>query len=209
MFVDAPNGFSLLPCQKVVLRTHLPKNQGFSEASHITLLSHISTPARRRKVAEPPPGPSVVDIRGCHSNHHPLLISWIRRPIIAEVRGKHGPGSSTHPSNHIAKPAHVPRHLQLTRSPSNLLEARRAAAIASEPPSFDMASLGDTTMPATRRQRKSIGGRMPSAKSIDKENATVDLGSTLAANRKKSRSKSIGPGGLDVLRNGSGNRRAV
>ncbi|KAH6687853.1 hypothetical protein F5X68DRAFT_168762 [Plectosphaerella plurivora] len=71
-----------------------------------------------------------------------------------------------------------------------------------------MASLGDTTMPATRRQRKSIGGNMTSSKFMDKENATVDFGSTLAANRKKSRSKSIGPGGLDVLKNGNGNRRA-
>lgn len=88
---------------------------------------------------------------------------------------------------------------------------KRVAKLSSYPDTrqFDMASLGDTTMPATRRQRKSIGGHLPSSKSMDKENATVDLGSTLAANRKKSRSKSIGPGGLDVLKSGSGNRRAV
>lgn len=44
---------------------------------------------------------------------------------------------------------------------------------------------------------------------MDKENATVDVASTLAANRKKSRSKSMGPGGLDGLKHGNGNRRAV
>ncbi|KAM0335387.1 hypothetical protein ACHAQA_000432 [Verticillium albo-atrum] len=72
-----------------------------------------------------------------------------------------------------------------------------------------MASSGDATVPSTRRMRKSIGGQMSSSKAAEKENATLDLGSSsLAANRKKSRSKSIGPGGLDVLKNGSGNRRA-
>lgn len=43
---------------------------------------------------------------------------------------------------------------------------------------------------------------------MDKENATVDVASELAASR-KARSKSIGPGGLDSLRPGTGNRRAV
>ncbi|KAJ3495567.1 hypothetical protein NLG97_g3300 [Lecanicillium saksenae] len=42
---------------------------------------------------------------------------------------------------------------------------------------------------------------------MDKENATVDIASELAAMR-KARSKSIGPGGLDSLRPGAGNRRA-
>lgn len=59
---------------------------------------------------------------------------------------------------------------------------------------------------ATRRLRKSISV-------MDKDNATIDLSgsSTLAENRKKakSRSKSIGPGGLDALKAGSGNRRVV
>ncbi|KUI58145.1 Kinetochore protein spc7 [Cytospora mali] len=63
---------------------------------------------------------------------------------------------------------------------------------------------GDTTLPATRRTRRSTSA-------VDKDNATVDLGAgtTLAENRKraKSRSKSIGPGGLDALKAGSGNRR--
>lgn len=65
------------------------------------------------------------------------------------------------------------------------------------------------TLPATRRTRKSIGGQSPTKKTSAKENATIDLGSTLAANRKKSRSKSIGPGSLDILKPSGGNRRAV
>lgn len=64
------------------------------------------------------------------------------------------------------------------------------------------------TMPATRRVRKSIGIDTVARKSMDKENATVDLGSTGAA-KKSSRSKSMGPGGLDALKQASGNRRAV
>ncbi|KAG8163331.1 hypothetical protein KVR01_006628 [Diaporthe batatas] len=64
---------------------------------------------------------------------------------------------------------------------------------------------GDTTLSATRRAtRKSISA-------VERDNATVDLGAgtTLADNRKKSksRSKSMGPGGLDALKAGSGNRR--
>ncbi|TPX17184.1 uncharacterized protein E0L32_003302 [Thyridium curvatum] len=69
-----------------------------------------------------------------------------------------------------------------------------------------MAAHDDATVPATRRSRKSTTGLSP-RKAMDKENATVDVGSTLAAGRKKSRSKSMGPGGLDVLKSGNGNRR--
>ncbi|GKT41760.1 kinetochore protein spc7 [Colletotrichum spaethianum] len=71
-----------------------------------------------------------------------------------------------------------------------------------------MASFGDATLPSTRRTRKSIGATTSSRKNGDKENATIDVGSTLAESRKKSRSKSIGPGGLDALKNANGNRRA-
>ncbi|WYZ44139.1 hypothetical protein EsH8_VII_000575 [Colletotrichum jinshuiense] len=71
-----------------------------------------------------------------------------------------------------------------------------------------MAPFGDATLPLTRRTRKSIGAPTSSRKTGDKENATIDVGSTLAESRKKSRSKSIGPGGLDALKNASGNRRA-
>ncbi|KAI0015610.1 Spc7-domain-containing protein [Xylariomycetidae sp. FL0641] len=71
-----------------------------------------------------------------------------------------------------------------------------------------MSSRGDLTMPSTRRPRKSTG-HSPVRKRMEKENITVDVASSLAGNggRKKSRSKSMGPGGLDVLKSGSGNRR--
>ncbi|KAJ0303552.1 hypothetical protein COL516b_006557 [Colletotrichum fioriniae] len=72
-----------------------------------------------------------------------------------------------------------------------------------------MASFGDATLPSTRRTRKSIGATSSSRKNGDKENATIDVGSTLAESRKKSRSKSIGPGGLDALKSANGNRRAL
>ncbi|KAF2967470.1 hypothetical protein GQX73_g6116 [Xylaria multiplex] len=66
----------------------------------------------------------------------------------------------------------------------------------------------DVTIPSTRRPRKSTG-HSPVRKRMEKENITVDLASSLAGNasRKKSRSKSMGPGGLDILKSGSGNRR--
>lgn len=52
---------------------------------------------------------------------------------------------------------------------------------------------------------------------LDKENATTNIGAAQSlANRakaltgdKKSRSKSLGPGGLDALQNSNGNRRKV
>lgn len=72
-----------------------------------------------------------------------------------------------------------------------------------------MASQGEATLPATRRTRKSIGGGPSAKRTLDKENATLDVGSAMGATRKKSRSKSIGPGGLDTLKMGHGNRRAV
>ncbi|KAJ6442898.1 chromosome segregation protein [Purpureocillium lavendulum] len=71
-----------------------------------------------------------------------------------------------------------------------------------------MSPPAEATIPATRRTRKSIGAHTDVRKTMDKENATVDVGSSLAANRKKSRSKSMGPGGLDALKQGHGNRRA-
>ncbi|KAH7155532.1 hypothetical protein B0J13DRAFT_604509 [Dactylonectria estremocensis] len=72
-----------------------------------------------------------------------------------------------------------------------------------------MAPSADATVPATRRTRKSLSSHSDMRRAMDKDNATVDVGSTLAAGRKSSsRSKSLGPGGLDALRQGSGNRRA-
>ncbi|CAK7221923.1 hypothetical protein SEUCBS140593_004726 [Sporothrix eucalyptigena] len=70
----------------------------------------------------------------------------------------------------------------------------------------------EATLPATRRTRKSTTGFSPS-KATDKENATMDFDTTggmapaAAASRKKLRSKSMGPGGLDALKSTSGNRR--
>lgn len=61
------------------------------------------------------------------------------------------------------------------------------------------------------RSRKSIA-HMPSPDTVNKENTTFDS-TTLAeapkASHKKSRSKSIGPGGLDALKETTGNRREV
>jgi kinetochore protein Spc7/SPC105 len=64
----------------------------------------------------------------------------------------------------------------------------------------------DATLPATRRTRRSIGAHTDVNKAFEKENATIDV---TAASRKKSRSKSLGPGGLDALMKANGNRRAV
>ncbi|KAF9774390.1 hypothetical protein IL306_007608 [Fusarium sp. DS 682] len=66
----------------------------------------------------------------------------------------------------------------------------------------------DATLPATRRTRRSIGAHTDVNKAFEKENATVDVTGSLAASRKKSRSKSLGPGGLDALMKANGNRRA-
>ncbi|APA15864.1 hypothetical protein sscle_15g106340 [Sclerotinia sclerotiorum 1980 UF-70] len=73
-----------------------------------------------------------------------------------------------------------------------------------------MSSLEEATLPATRRpkSRKSL-----SAIPADKENMTAELGALTgkraptAKPARKSRSKSIGPGGLDALKDTTGNRR--
>lgn len=71
-----------------------------------------------------------------------------------------------------------------------------------------MSAPGESTMPATRRTRKSIGVHTELSNRSHKENATIDVGESMAGSR-KSRSKSMGPGGIDALRQGTGNRRAV
>lgn len=80
-----------------------------------------------------------------------------------------------------------------------------------------MSSREEVTLPATRpKSRKSLA-HIPSSKSMDKENMTADIGSLVSGKRdapieklsRKSRSKSIGPGGLDALKDTSGNRRKV
>ncbi|KAF8858228.1 Spc7-domain-containing protein [Acephala macrosclerotiorum] len=76
-----------------------------------------------------------------------------------------------------------------------------------------MSSREEVTLPATRpKSRKSLG-HVPSSRDVDQENMTADVG-LLAGKRppvekqsRKSRSKSIGPGGLDVLNDTTGNRR--
>ncbi|PHH63333.1 hypothetical protein CDD81_6107 [Ophiocordyceps australis] len=70
-----------------------------------------------------------------------------------------------------------------------------------------MSPPGESTLPTTRRARKSIGTISSTRKTMETENATVDLGSSIAPSR-RSRSKSMGPGGLDALKSGDGNRRA-
>lgn len=80
-----------------------------------------------------------------------------------------------------------------------------------------MASRGEGSV--RPRSRRSIA-HVPSSKTastLDKENATTDI-SALKPHRgnakqpakdKKSRSKSLGPGGLDALQDSNGNRRKV
>ncbi|KAH7327069.1 putative kinetochore protein spc7 [Rhexocercosporidium sp. MPI-PUGE-AT-0058] len=77
-----------------------------------------------------------------------------------------------------------------------------------------MTSREEVTLPATRpKSRKSLA-HIPSSQSMDQENMTADIGA-LAGKKavpiekpsRKSRSKSIGPGGLDALKDTTGNRR--
>lgn len=74
-----------------------------------------------------------------------------------------------------------------------------------------MSTRREETLPASRpRSRKSIA-HIPS-NAMDKENMTTDIGElgsrrTQLGEKKKARSKSIGPGGLDALQDGTGNRR--
>ncbi|KAK3496714.1 Spc7-domain-containing protein [Neurospora hispaniola] len=70
-----------------------------------------------------------------------------------------------------------------------------------------MTSQQDVTLPPTRIPRKSLSGGSPTKKRAEKDNATVDIGA-MGAGRKKMRSKSMGPGSLDIFKSGNGNRRA-
>lgn len=81
-----------------------------------------------------------------------------------------------------------------------------------------MASRGDSAAGSVRpRSRRSIA-HVPRSKvtsAIDKENSTTNISAVqpletrakAAAKDKKSRSKSLGPGGLDALQDSNGNRR--
>ncbi|KAE8311487.1 hypothetical protein BDV41DRAFT_578579 [Aspergillus transmontanensis] len=80
-----------------------------------------------------------------------------------------------------------------------------------------MASRSDSAGSARPRSRRSIAHvpRSRFTSGVDKENTTTDISSSqpilgsarLAGKDKKSRSKSLGPGGLDALQNSNGNRR--
>lgn len=96
---------------------------------------------------------------------------------------------------HAASKVNKRGHREAISQPAST--ASRAAVV-------KMPSPAVLTLPLTRISRKSIGTQP----AMDKENATVDVGSSLAASR-KSRSKSMGPGGLDALKQSAGNRRAV
>lgn len=69
--------------------------------------------------------------------------------------------------------------------------------------------------PRMRQARKSLAHLPSMDPSENQENATIDAASfsAIAAktrqNAKKSRSKSLGPGGLDALKEGTGNRGRV
>ncbi|KAE8443290.1 hypothetical protein EG329_002006 [Mollisiaceae sp. DMI_Dod_QoI] len=77
-----------------------------------------------------------------------------------------------------------------------------------------MSSREEVTLPATRpKSRKSLG-HIPSSQDVDQENMTADVGllvtgkrAPIEKNARKSRSKSIGPGGFDALKDTTGNRR--
>ncbi len=82
-----------------------------------------------------------------------------------------------------------------------------------------MSSRDDMTLPAAKpRSRKSLSA-VPSANNMNKENMTTDLGALMGASKrnelsghrpvKKSRSRSIGPGGFDALKESTGNARNV
>lgn len=79
-----------------------------------------------------------------------------------------------------------------------------------------MASPAEATLPVTRKKSRKSIAHLPSAE--NKENMTADVGDLASRGKnaftpggrpKKSRSKSIGPGGLDALSDTPGNRRKV
>ena len=78
-----------------------------------------------------------------------------------------------------------------------------------------MSSTQSPKVPRVRQARKSIAHTPSADITGNKENATVDAGAVASFSAqgkqaaKKSRSKSIGPGGLDALKEGSGNKQEV
>lgn len=76
-----------------------------------------------------------------------------------------------------------------------------------------MASMQSPKVPRVRQARKSLAAMPGTEFGGDKENMTVDtamiagLGAHGKQAAKKSRSKSIGPGGLDALKEEGGNKQ--
>ena len=151
---------------------------------------------------------------------------WQGRFIYSRVSGQSSRAESckqvplhcnaTHPSNHPCRASRSIEILSPSRPPSpeyaiQSRARRRPIQTTGNLHAVRMATTGEATLPATRRTRKSIGGGTATTrnKTLDKENATLDVSSAVGATRKKSRSKSMGPGGLDTLKTGHGNRRAV
>ncbi|KAI9171691.1 chromosome segregation protein [Paramyrothecium foliicola] len=136
----------------------------------------------------------------CSTDHRASLVvpgpaktEMIRTlPLLSAKVNKHGLSRLTSPL--------------LTWSPTSAFHQKSRFSFYSSAERMSLS--GDATVPATRRVRKSIGASAELRKAADKENATVDVDASLAARRKKSRSKSLGPGGLDALKSGTGNRRA-
>ena len=78
-----------------------------------------------------------------------------------------------------------------------------------------MASVQSHKVPRVRQARQSIA-HIPSTDTVrEKENVTVDTGAIAKLSTqdkqstKKARSKSIGPGGLDALREDTGNKQVI
>jgi kinetochore protein Spc7/SPC105 len=75
----------------------------------------------------------------------------------------------------------------------------------------------DPALTVRPRSRRSIAHIPKTNPGLDKENVTTDIGTIRGAmstgkpipKDKKSRSKSLGPGGLDALQHSNGNRRKV
>lgn len=88
----------------------------------------------------------------------------------------------------------LPRESKQTRSVIGVVFITKLELLASEDRGrtsiiTNMSAPGEATLPATRRVRKSIGVHTELSR---KDNATMDVGGSLAG--RKSRSKSIGPG---------------
>jgi kinetochore protein Spc7/SPC105 len=71
----------------------------------------------------------------------------------------------------------------------------------------------DTTLPKTSLAKRKSIAHQPSSASTSKDNATTDVAALqraeIAQAKKKARGKSLGPGGLEALKETSGNATKV